>query len=118
MPCQHLANFIVVAYRESEDTHPLFGLVCIKPIDGPVDGQVAKARQQIVMALAPKRRRRQPAGFLPDCPDAGFAVIQRGFNAFPEAELAFEQMVEDQGEIMLGFRRKLNFEPHERGASG
>ena len=48
--------------------------------------------------------------------DAVLAVIQRRLNACPEAAVTLKQMVENQGEIVPGFRRKLNSEPHVRGA--
>ena len=50
---------ILAAEKDGEDTDPLLGLVHIEPIDGPVDRQMAQARQQIVMALAAKRHCRR-----------------------------------------------------------
>jgi len=35
-------------------------------------------------------------------------MIQRRLKAYPEAAATLKQVVEDQGEITLGFRRKLN----------
>ena len=60
---------------------------------------------------------RQPVSFLTDVADAVLAMIQRRFDAFAKAAVTLEQVVEDQSEITLGFRRKLKSEPHVRGAS-
>ena len=58
------------------------------------------------MTLTTIWRRTQPVGLLPDLADAGLAMIQCRLNAFAEASVAFEQVVEDQGKITLGFCRK------------
>ncbi len=69
------------------------------------------------MALAAKRCCSLSVGYQPDCPDAALAMIERRFNVFAEAAVILKQVVEDQGEITPGFCRKLNSEPHGRGAS-
>lgn len=78
---------------------------------------MSQARQQIVMALAPEMRLAEPVGFLQDIVDSGFALIYCQFHAFAEAELAFEQVIEDQLAITHGFRQEFNSEPPVRGAS-
>jgi hypothetical protein len=80
----------------------------VEPIDGPINGPMAKAPQLVVMALDPKRYLAGPICFQPDCSDARPAMIQRRFDAFPETEVGFKQTGEDQCEITLGFRRELN----------
>lgn len=102
--------------KEGEHTTLLFDPVQVKPIDGPVGGQMSQAWQQNVMALAPKMCLGELVGFLPDIADSGFAVIHRRFHTFAKAEVAFEQVIEDQIEITLGFRREFNSELHGPGA--
>ncbi len=53
---QHAAEVILAAEEDGEEENPLFGLVHLEPIDYPVDGQMTQAWQQVVMALAAKRR--------------------------------------------------------------
>ena len=114
---QHVANVILAAEKDSEDADPLLLIIHVKPVDGPVDRQMSQTRQQIFVTLTTIRRRPEPFGFLPDISDAVLAMIQRRLNACPEAAVTLKQVVEDQGEIALGFRRKLNSEPHLRDAS-
>jgi hypothetical protein len=56
------------------------------------------------VTLTTKWRRTQPVGARADIADAGLAMIQCRFGTFAEASVAFEQVVEDQGKITLGFR--------------
>jgi len=112
-----MADMILAAEENGEDTDSLFGLVYVEPIDRPIDRQMSQTWQQIIVTLPTIWRRTQPVGLLPDLVDAGLAMIQCRFDAFAKASVAFEQVVEDQGKITLGFRRKLNSEPHVRGAS-
>ena len=111
-----MAEVILVAEKDREDADPLFCFVHVEPVDGPIDRQMSQTRQQIIVTLTTMRRRTQPVGFLPDIADAVLAMIQCGFNERPEAAVTLKQLVEDQGEITLGLRRKLNPEPHGRGA--
>ena len=116
-PRQHMADMILAAEKDRQDADPLFRFVQFEPVDSSIDRQMSQTRQQIIMTLTPIWRRTQPVGLLPDLADAVLAMIQCRFNAFAEASVAFEQVVEDQGKITLGFRRELNSEPHVRGAS-
>ena len=116
-PRRHVAHPIVAAENDRKHANPLFDLIHVEPIDDAVDGQMAQARQQIVTALDAKRRYCQPIGVPPDFANAVLAMVQRLLCAFPEAEVAFEKIVEDQREISLGFRREFNSEPHGCGAS-
>ena len=113
---QHVADVILAAEKDREDADPLFCFVHIEPVDSPVDCQLSQTRQQIVLTLPAIRRRTQPVGDLADIADAVLAMIQCRFNACPEAAVTLKQVVEGQREIMPGFRRKLNSEPHGRGA--
>ncbi len=111
-----MADMILAAEKDRQYADPLFRFVHVEPVDGPIDRQMSQTWQQIIVTLTPIRRRRQPVGLLPDLADAGLAMIQCCINAFAEASVAFEQVVEDQVKITLGFRRKFNSEPHVRGA--
>lgn len=75
-----------------------------------------RPRKQIVVTLITLRHHTESVGFLARISDAVLATNQRWLNACPEAAVTLKQVVEDQGEITLGFRRKLNSEPHARGA--
>lgn len=110
-----MADAILAAEKDRKDSDTLFRYIHFEPVDGPIDRKMWQTRQQIVVTFTAIRPRAQPVGFLPYIADAVLAVIQRRFNACPEASGAFEKVVEDQGEITLGFGRKLNFEPHVRG---
>ena len=108
---------ILAAEKDRKDAGGLFGLVHVKPVDGPVDRQMSQTQQQIVLMVTAKRRRIQPVGFLPDILDAVLAIVQRSLHVFAEASVAFKREIEDQGKMTLGFCRELYSEPHERGAS-
>ena len=69
------------------------------------------------MALAPEMRLAKPVGFLQDIVDKGFTLLYCQFHSVAEAELAFEQVIEDRLEITHGFRQEFNLEPPARGAS-
>jgi hypothetical protein len=112
-----VADVILTTEKDRERANPLFCLIHFKPMDGRVDRQMSQAWPQTVVTLASKLCRTQPVGFLPNAADAVLAIVQCGFNIFAKAAVAPEQVVEDQGEITLGFRRELNSEPHVRGAS-
>ena len=99
-----MAKVILATEGDRKHADPLFGLVHVEPIDGPVGGQMAKSRQPIVKTLAARMRLAEPVGFPPNIVNAGFAVIQSSFHTFAEAEVAFDQVVGDQREITLGFR--------------
>ena len=112
-----MADMILAAEKDREDANPLFRFVHFEPVDGPIDRQMSQTWQQIIVTNTAKRCCTQPVGLLPDFVDAVLAMIQCRFNTFAEAAVAFKQVVEDQGKITLGFRRKLNSEPHVRGVS-
>lgn len=116
-PLQHMADVILTAEKDCQDADPLFRFVHFEPVDSSIDSQMLQTRQQIIVTLTTIWRRTKPVGFLTDLADAVLAMIQCRFNAFAEASVAFKQVVEDQGKIMLGFRRKFNSEPHVCGAS-
>ena len=111
-----MADMILAAEKDRQDADPLFRFVHFEPVDCPIDRQMSQTRQQIIVTLTPVWRRTQPVGARADLADAVLAMIQCRFNAFAEASVDFKQVVEDQGKITLGFRRKLNSEPHVRGA--
>jgi len=69
------------------------------------------------MILPAMGRRTQSIGARADLADAVLAIIRRSLHAFAEAAVTLKQVVEDQADITLGFRRKLNSEPHVRGVS-
>jgi hypothetical protein len=112
-----MADVILTAEKDRQDADPLFRFVHFEPVDSPIDRQMSQTWQQIIVTLPTIWRRTQPVGLLPDLVHADVAMVQCHFDAFAEASVAFEQVVEDQGKITLGFRRKLNSEPHVRGAS-
>ena len=112
-----MADVILTAEKDRQDADPLFRFVHVEPVDCPIDRQMSQTRQQILMTLTTIWRRTQPVRLLPDLADAVLAMIQCSLHAFAEASVAFKQVVEDQGKITLGFRRKLNSEPQVRGAS-
>ena len=91
---QHVADMILAAKKDSKQANPLFRLVHFEPVDGPVDRQMSQTRQQIVVTLTADRRRTQPVGDLADIADAVLAMIQRRFNAGPEAAVTLKQVVE------------------------
>ena len=68
------------------------------------------------MTLPATGRLCQLVGARADVADAVLAMIKRRLKAGPEASVTLKQVVEDQGKITLVFRRKLNSEPHVRGA--
>ena len=107
----------LAAEKDRQDANPLFRFVYVEPIDRPIDRQMSQTWQQIIVTLTPKWRRTPPVGLLPDLADAVVAMIQRSLNTFAKAAVALKQVVKDQGKITLGIRRKLNSEPHGRGAS-
>ena len=55
MARQHVADMILAAKKDSKHANPLFGLVHLKPIDGPVDRHISRIRQQIVVRFPAKR---------------------------------------------------------------
>ncbi len=114
---QHLADVTMAIEKDGERTNLPFGPVHIKPTPCLVDGQMSQARQQIVMALSPEMRLAEPITLLQDIMDSGFALIYCQFHTVAEAELAFEQVIEDQPEATHGFRQEFNSEPPVRGAS-
>ena len=89
-----MADVILAAEEDCEDADSLFCFVHIEPVDGPIDRQMSQTRQQIIVTLATIRRRTQPVGFLAD---AVLAMIQRSFNACPEAAVTLKQVIEVQG---------------------
>ena len=99
---------ILAAVEDRQDTDPLFPIIYVKPVDGPVDRQMSQTRQQIIVTITTMWRRTEPFGLLPDIPDAVLAMIQCRLKAYPEAAATLKQVVEDQGEITLGFHHKLN----------
>ena len=112
-----MADMILATEKDRKDSDPLFRFVHFEPVDRPVDRQMSQTQQQIFVTRTTIRRRTEPFGLLPDIADAVLAMIQRRLHAFAEAAVTLKQVVEDQGEITLGFRRKLNSEPHLRDAS-
>jgi len=102
-----VANVILAAETCSKDADRLLLIIHVKPVDGPVDRQMSQTRQHIFVTLTTIWRRTEPLGLLPDIPDAVLAMIQCRLKAYPEAAATLKQVVEDQGEITLGFRRKL-----------
>jgi hypothetical protein len=110
-------DMILAAEKDRQYANPLFRFVHVEPVDRPIDCQMSQTRQQIIMTLTLVWRRTQPVGLLPDLADTVLAMIQRSHHAFAEAAVTLKQVVEDQGKITLGFRRKLNSEPHVLGAS-
>ena len=111
---QQVADVILAAEKDRKDAYRLFSFVHIEPADSPVDCQQLQTRQQIVVTLPAMRRRTPPVG---DLADPILAIIQRRLNACFEAAVILKQVAEDQGKITLGFRLKLNSEPHVHGAS-
>ena len=111
-----MADVILTAEKDRQDADPLFRFVYFEPVDRPIDRQMSQTRQQIVVPLTTIRYRTQPVDTRADLADAVLAMIQRHFNTFAEAAVAFKQVVEDQDKITIGFCRKLNSEPHVRGA--
>ena len=116
-PLQHVADAIPAAENDCKQADPLFCFGNFEPRDGPVDRQMSRTRQHIVVTLTTLRRGTQPVGFLPHIADAVLAMTQRRLKTCPEAAVTLKLLVEDQGNIALGFRRKLNSEPQVRGAS-
>jgi hypothetical protein len=111
-----MADMILAAEKDRQYADPLFCFVHVEPVDRPIDRQMSQTRQQIIVTLTPVWRRTQPVGARADLADAVLAMIQRSFNTFAKASVAFKEVIEDQGKITIGFCRKLNSEPHVRGA--
>jgi hypothetical protein len=112
-----MSDGILTAEKDRQDADLLFRFVHVKPVDSPIDRQLSQTWQQIVTTLPAIRRHAPLVGAGADVADTVLAMIQCRLNARPEAAVTFEQVVEDQGKITLGFRQKLSSEPHVRGAS-
>jgi hypothetical protein len=108
---------ILAAEKDCKDVDPLFRFVHFEPLDCPIDRQISQTWQQIIVTLTTKWRRTQPVGACADFADTDLAMIQRSLSTFTDAAVTLKQVVEDQGKITFGFCRKLNSEPHVRGAS-
>ena len=112
-----MADVNLTAEKDRQDADALFHFVHFEPVDGLVDRQMSQTWQQIIVTLIPVGRRSKPVGAREDFTDAILAMIQRSLYACAEAAVTLKQVVEDQSGIMLGFRRKLNFQSRVRGAS-
>ena len=98
---QHMADMILTAEKDCQDTDLSRGVVNVEPIDGAVNGEIADAGQNIVACRATDGKNRQPVGRPSDIHDPLRGARQRGFRAFAEAAIAFAKMLEDQLEIAL-----------------
>ena len=114
---QHVADMIWATEEDREDADLLRSLIDVEPVDGAINGEISDAGQSIVAGGATDRIRRQSVGGVSDTNDPLRGALQRFFGAFAEADIAFEQVVEDQLEIALALGRKLNRERHAPGAS-
>ena len=110
-----MADVILTAEKDRQDADPLFRFVHFEPVDRPIDRQMLQTWQQIIVTLPTIWRRTQPVGARADLADTVLAMIQPSLSTFAEAAVTLKQVVENQGKITLGFRRKLNSEPHVRG---
>ena len=113
---QHVADVVLAAKEDGEDTNPPTCFVDIEPVDGSLDGHMPQAGPDVVMALPPTGCRNDAIRCATDLPDPRFRVIDRALEALAEVEVAPQEMVVYQPEIAFGLRSELKMKAHARGA--
>jgi hypothetical protein len=76
-------------------------LIDIEPVDGAVNGQISNARQDIIAGRATNGKCRKLIRRLSDAHDPVRSVIKGFLGAFAETDIAFEQVVKNQFEVVF-----------------
>ena len=109
---QHVTDVILSAEKHRQDAYDLPFFVNIKPVDCAMDRQMPQSRQNFVVTFTSVRRGQNAISGCANFQNPCFGMFDRNLHTFAKADVAFEEMVENQLEITFRLRRKLKTKRH------
>jgi hypothetical protein len=98
---QHMADMVLTTKEDRKDANFFRCLIDIEPIDRAVNGQISHAGQDVIAGRATNRKCRKLIRRLSDTHDPVRGMIKGFLGAFTETDIAFEQVVKNQFEVVL-----------------
>ena len=96
-----MADMVLTTEEDRKDANFLCCLIDIEPVDRTVNGQISHAGQNIIAGRATNGKYRKLIGRLSDTHDPVCGMIKGFLGAFTETNIAFEEVVKNQFEVVL-----------------
>ena len=100
-----MTNVILATEEHRKDSDRPERLVDFEPVGRPADAQMPRSGQDVVMAFAALRGGQNALRGGTDFQNPRPGVVQRALQAFAEVEVASQEMIEYQLEVMFGLGR-------------